>query len=72
MIGDVHTADVQTMLPIFWEGELIAWAGGVTHEIDAGAVRPGSMAFGHEDRYGDGCCCPARRPARTTSSTPAT
>lgn len=54
IIGDVHTADVHTLLPIFWEGELIAWAGGVTHEIDAGAARPGSMAFGHEDRYGDG------------------
>ncbi|MBE3560882.1 MAG: hydantoinase B/oxoprolinase family protein [Ktedonobacteraceae bacterium] len=54
MIGDVHTADVHTIVPIFWEGELIGWAGGVTHEIDAGAITPGSMAFGHEDRYGDG------------------
>jgi len=54
IIGDVHTADVYTMVPIFWEGELIGWAGGVTHEIDVGAVTPGSMAFGHEDRYGDG------------------
>src|SRR5690242_13057802 len=54
IIGDVHTADVHTIVPIFWEGELIGWAGGVTHEIDAGATMPGSMAFGHEDRYGDG------------------
>lgn len=54
IIGDVHTADVHTLVPIYWEGELVAWAGGVTHEIDAGAIRPGSMAFGHEDRYGDG------------------
>jgi N-methylhydantoinase B/oxoprolinase/acetone carboxylase alpha subunit len=54
IIGDVHTADVHTLIPIFWEDELIGWAGGVTHEIDVGAVTPGSMAFGHEDRYGDG------------------
>ncbi|MCL6576824.1 hydantoinase B/oxoprolinase family protein [Kyrpidia sp.] len=54
IIGDVHTADVHTIIPIFWEGEIIGWAGGVTHEIDVGAVTPGSMAFGHEDRYGDG------------------
>jgi N-methylhydantoinase B/oxoprolinase/acetone carboxylase alpha subunit len=54
IIGDVHTADVHTLVPIFWEEELIGWAGGVTHEIDVGAVTPGSMAFGHEDRYGDG------------------
>ena len=41
MIGDVHNADVQTIVPIFWEGELIGWAGGVTHEIDIGAKTPG-------------------------------
>ena len=28
VIGDVHNADVQTFVPIFWEGELVAWAGG--------------------------------------------
>lgn len=54
IIGDVHTADVHTIIPIFWKDEIIGWAGGVTHEIDVGAVTPGSMAFGHEDRYGDG------------------
>jgi len=54
IIGDVHTADVHTLIPIFWEGELIGWAGGVTHEIDVGAVNPGSMSYGHPDRYGDG------------------
>lgn len=54
MIGDVHTADVHTLIPIFWEGELIGWAGGVTHEIDVGGIHPGSMCYGHADRYGDG------------------
>lgn len=54
MIGDVHTADVHTLIPIFWEGELIGWAGGVTHEIDVGGITPGSMCYGHADRYGDG------------------
>lgn len=54
IIGDVHTADVHTLIPIFLDGEIIGWAGGVTHEIDVGAVSPGSMSFGHADRYGDG------------------
>ncbi len=54
MIGDVHTADVHTLIPIFWDGELIGWAGGVTHEIDVGGIAPGSMCYGHADRYGDG------------------
>ena len=54
MIGDVHTADVHTLIPIFWNGEIIGWAGGVTHEIDVGGISPGSMCYGHADRYGDG------------------
>ena len=54
MIGDVHTADVHTLIPIFWESELVGWAGGVTHEIDVGGISPGSMCYGHPDRYGDG------------------
>src|SRR3990170_805358 len=40
-IGDVHNADVQTFVPIFnpdpaHQGELVAWAGGVTHVLDIG------------------------------------
>ena len=42
-IGNVHNADVQTFVPIFWEGELMGWAGGVTHVIDIGAATPGSV-----------------------------
>ena len=57
MIGDVHNADVQTIVPIFWEGELIGWAGGVTHEIDIGAKTPGLA------------CRSARSRASRTAST---
>ncbi|TFG07658.1 MAG: acetone carboxylase subunit alpha, partial [Promethearchaeota archaeon] len=39
--GNVHTTDVQTIIPIFWEDELIGWAGGVTHQIDTGGITPG-------------------------------
>lgn len=54
MIGDVHTADVHTIIPIIIGEELIGWAAGVTHEIDVGGIEPGSMCYGHADRYGDG------------------
>src|SRR6058998_3712294 len=53
MIGDVHNADVQTIVPIFWEGELIGWAAGVTHEIDIGAKTPGSVPIGPISRFED-------------------
>jgi len=61
MIGDVHNADVQTIVPIFWEGELIGWAAGVTHEIDIGAKTPGSVPFGPISRFEDGIDLPAKK-----------
>lgn len=53
-IGNVHPCDVHTIVPIFWEGELIGWVGGVTHVIDVGATAPGSMTVGPVSRYDDG------------------
>src|SRR6266516_7024746 len=61
MIGDVHNADVQTIVPIFWEEELIGWAAGVTHEIDIGAKTPGSVPIGPISRFEDGIDIPARK-----------
>lgn len=58
-IGDVHNADVQTLTPIFWEGEIVGWAGGVTHEIDIGALTPGSVPIGPTHRFEDGIDLPA-------------
>lgn len=53
-IGDVHNADVQTFVPIFWEGELVGWAGGVTHVTDIGASTPGNVPVGPISSYEDG------------------
>jgi N-methylhydantoinase B len=61
MIGDVHNADVQTIVPIFFEGVLVAWAGGVTHEIDIGAKTPGGVPVGPISRFEDGIDLPARK-----------
>ena len=64
MIGDVHNADVQTIVPIFWEGELIGWAAGVTHEIDIGAKTPGSVPIGPISRFEDGIDLPGEEDRR--------
>lgn len=62
IIGDVHNADVHTLIPIFYEGELLGWAGGVTHEIDVGATYPGSMSYGQANRFpGDGFIVPCEK-----------
>jgi N-methylhydantoinase B/oxoprolinase/acetone carboxylase alpha subunit/acetone carboxylase gamma subunit len=60
-IGDVHNADVQTFVPIFWEGELIAWAGGVTHVLDIGATTPGGVPVGPTNRLEDGIDLPCMK-----------
>ncbi len=60
-IGDVHNADVQTLVPIFWQGEIIAWAGGVTHVTDIGASTPGNVPVGPTSRYEDGLSLPAQK-----------
>jgi len=60
-IGDVHNTDVQTIVPIFWEGELVAWAAGVTHEVDIGASSPGGDPVGPTSRYDDGFDIPAMK-----------
>jgi N-methylhydantoinase B/acetone carboxylase alpha subunit len=58
LVGDVHNGDVQTLVPIFWEQEIIGWAGGVTHVIDVGALTPGSVPVGPTHRFEDGIDCP--------------
>jgi N-methylhydantoinase B/oxoprolinase/acetone carboxylase alpha subunit/acetone carboxylase gamma subunit len=60
-IGDVHNADVQTFVPIFWADELVAWAGGVTHVLDIGAKTPGGVPFGPVNRMEDGIDLPCMK-----------
>jgi len=53
-IGNVHTTDVHTIVPIFHDGELIAWADGVTHEVDIGGATRGHDQVSSTSRYEDG------------------
>jgi acetone carboxylase alpha subunit len=60
-VGDVHACDIMTLIPIFNDGEIVAWAGGVNHVIDTGAVGPGSMNVSQSSRFGDGAYYTARK-----------
>jgi len=58
-IGNIHPADPQTIVPLFWEGEIIGWAAGVAHQLEIGGVVPGSVpprtgGRGQEDHAGEG------------------
>ncbi|MCX6000117.1 MAG: hydantoinase B/oxoprolinase family protein [Chloroflexi bacterium] len=58
-IAGIHAADLYDMLPIFWEGELVAWVCTVIMEVDVGAVSPGCMPNTAVERGADGIkfCC---------------
>ncbi len=53
-LGNVHTTDVHTMIPIFWEGQMLGWAGGVAHQVDIGASTPGHDPVATANRFEDG------------------
>ena len=61
LIGDVHNADVQTVVPIFHGGEIVGWVAGVTHVIEIGASTPGSLPLGPISRFEDGIDIPCRK-----------
>ncbi len=52
--GGIHSPDFQTTVPIFYEGELVAWAGSVSHVMDSGFILPGSIGFLNPDCFSDG------------------
>lgn len=42
-IGGTHCQDARTVMPVFWEGELIAFVQSCAHWVDAGGAVPGSF-----------------------------
>ncbi|MFO8011019.1 MAG: hydantoinase B/oxoprolinase family protein [Dehalococcoidia bacterium] len=59
VIAGIHAPDLYDILPVFWEGELVAWACTVIMEMDIGAVSPGCMPTTSVERGADGMkfCC---------------
>jgi len=59
VIAGIHAPDLYDILPIFWEGELVAWVCTVIMEMDIGAVSPGCMPTTAVERGADGLkfCC---------------
>lgn len=53
-IGNVHTTDMHTIVPIFHDGELIAWVDGVNHLVEIGGITEGESLMASVSRYNDG------------------
>ena len=51
--GATHTPDIGIVVPIFWEGELVAFSGASAHLVDIGGAYPG-MAIDLVDIWSEG------------------
>ena len=52
--GGIHNCDQLALMPIFHDGELIAWASSGTHMAETGAIAPGGMIPWAKSRYEEG------------------
>lgn len=60
-IGNVQPPDMQDVIPIYYEGELVAWAGCVTHELEVGGITPGGDVALAAERYTEGLSITAEK-----------
>lgn len=57
-MGGQHLPDIQTFLPVFSDGVLIAFCGTLGHHLDVGGMRPGSYAGDATEIYQEGLRIP--------------
>ena len=60
-IGALHQNDVQMLGPIFWEDEIIAWAGVMAHQTDVGGMDFASWCPKAREVFQEGLRIPAVR-----------
>jgi N-methylhydantoinase B/oxoprolinase/acetone carboxylase alpha subunit len=56
--GNIHNTDQSMILPIFHDGELVAWVGCITHVGENGSIEPGGMPITAETPYDEGLKMP--------------
>lgn len=54
LYGGIHNPDVVVKVPVFYEGELIAWTGAAVHTTETGASEPGGMPINANARFLEG------------------
>jgi N-methylhydantoinase B len=59
-----HLPDINLITPVFWEGELVAFAANTGHHADVGGVVPGSIAGGSRSIFEEGIRIPVARIVR--------
>ena len=60
-MGCMHTPDVLLVMPVFHEGEIVAWVGDAAHHVDLGGPTPGTLAAHHRSLFAEGLVFPPTR-----------
>jgi acetone carboxylase, alpha subunit len=53
-IGTVQVPDVMDVMPIYYDGILVGWAGAVCHELEVGGITPGGDVCLAQERFTEG------------------
>jgi len=59
--GGVHNPDQMVCMPVFYEGELVAWTAALVHTTETGAIEPGGMPVSATNRFEEGMNLPPTR-----------
>ncbi|HEX4836475.1 MAG TPA: hydantoinase B/oxoprolinase family protein [bacterium] len=57
-VGGNHLPDVKAIMPVFHQGQLVAFAINLAHWPDVGGARRGSYVVTARDRFAEGLCIP--------------
>ncbi|WP_248960969.1 hydantoinase B/oxoprolinase family protein [Sphaerisporangium perillae] len=61
LYGGIHNPDQVAIMPVFFEGELVAWTAALSHTTETGAVEPGGMPLAATARFQEGMNLPPMR-----------
>ena len=61
LYGGIHNPDQVALMPVFFQGELVAWTAALSHTTETGAIEPGGMPLAAKSRFEEGMNLPPMR-----------
>ncbi len=58
LYGGIHNPDQVALMPIFYQGQLLAWSSAALHTTETGAIEPGGMPVSAKSRFEEGLNLP--------------
>lgn len=58
LYGGIHNPDRVALMPVFHDGQLLAWVSAATHTSETGAIEPGGMPPSARTRFDEGLNLP--------------